>query len=84
MIKIKQSLGCPNKEYNAIFMNINQNIRAYRISEKKIELIKDSQNIFAYWKASEQSEGLANKLGLLQIQLRGLGDSTTPASKIVV
>ena len=62
-IKIKQSSGCPNKEYNAIFMYINQNIRAYPRSEKKFELIKDSQNIFAYWKESEQSEGLANKLG---------------------
>ena len=51
--------------------------------KKKIELIKDSQNIFACWKKSEQSEGLANKLGLFQIQLRGLGDSTTPAKKIV-
>ena len=27
-IKIKQNSGCPNKEYNAIFMHINQNIRA--------------------------------------------------------
>ena len=50
---------------------------------KKIELIKDSQNIFANWTEPEQSERLANKLGLLQIQLRGLGDSTTPANEIV-
>ena len=65
-------------------MHINQNIRAYPRSEKKIELMKDSQNIFACWKESEQSEGLANKLGLFQIQSRGLGRSTTPANKIVV
>ena len=52
--------------------------------KKKIELIKDSQNIFAYWKESKQSEGLTNKLGLFQIQLRGLGGSTTPANKIVI
>ena len=52
--------------------------------KKKIELIKDSQNIFTYWKESEQSEGLANKLGLFQIQLRGLGGSTTPANKFVI
>ena len=51
---------------------------------KKIELIKDSQNIFACWKESEQSTGLANKLDLFQIQLRGLGGSTTPANKIVI
>ena len=51
---------------------------------KKIELIKNSQNIFAYWKESEQSEALANKLGLFQIQLGGLGGSTTPANKIVI
>ena len=83
-IKIKQSSSCPNKEYNAIFMHINQNVRAYPRREKKIELIKDSQNIFAYWKESEQSEELVNKLGLFQIQLRGLGGSTTPANKIVI
>ena len=35
-IKIKQSPGCPNKEYNVIFMHINQNIRAYPRSEKKL------------------------------------------------
>ena len=83
-IKIKQSSSSPNKEYNAIFMHINQNVRAYPRREKKIELIKDSQNIFAYWKESEQSEELVNKLGLFQIQLRGLGGSTTPANKIVI
>ena len=83
-IKIKQSSGCPNKECNAIFMHINQNIRAYPRSKKKIELIKDSQNIFAYWKESQQSEALANKLGLFQIQLGGLGGSATPANKIVI
>ena len=65
-------------------MHINQNVRAYPRREKKIELIKDSQNIFAYWKESEQSEELVNKLGLFQIQLRGLGGSTTPANKIVI
>ena len=52
--------------------------------KKKSELIKGSQNIFAYWKESEQNEALANKLGLFQIQLGGLGDSTTPANKIVI
>ena len=76
--------GCPNKEYNAIFIHINQNIRAYPGSEKKLEFIKDSQNIFEYSKESEQSEALVNKLGLFQIQLRGLGGSTTPANKIAI
>ena len=52
--------------------------------KKKNELITDSQNIFAYWKESEQSEALANKLVLFQIQLEGLGGSTTPANKIVI
>ena len=59
-------------------------ISGLTLEVKKIELIKDSQNIFACWKESEQSEGLANKLGLFQIQLRGLGGSTTPESKIVI
>ena len=51
--------------------------------KKKSELIKDSQNIFAYWKESEQSEALAIKLGLFQIQLGVLGGSITPANTIV-
>ena len=83
-VKIEQSSGCPNKEYNAIFKHINQNIRAYPRSKKKSELIKDSQDIFSYWKESEQSEALASKLGLFQIQLGGLGGSTTPANNIFI
>ena len=71
-IKIKQSSGCPNSEYNAIFKHVNQNIRAYPRSKRKSELIKDSENIFAYWKESKKSEMLANKLGLFQTQLGGL------------
>ena len=35
-IKIKQNLGCPNKEYNAIFKHIHQNIKVYSRSKKKI------------------------------------------------
>ena len=35
-IKIKQSPGCPNKEYNAIFKQIHQNSRAYSRSKKMI------------------------------------------------
>ena len=58
-VKFKQNLGCPNKEYNVISKHINQNIRVYRISKKKSELIKDSENVLAYWKESEQSESLA-------------------------
>ena len=83
-IKIKLSLGCPNKEHNAIFKHINQNIRAYPRSKKKSELIKDSENIFAYWKESEQSKALENKFVLFQVQLRGLGGSTIPVNKIVI
>ena len=49
---------------------------------KKSELTKDSENIFAYWKISEQSEAFSNKLGLFQIQLGGLGESTATANKI--
>ena len=33
-IMIKQNLGCPNKEYNAIFKHIHQNIRVYPRSKK--------------------------------------------------
>ena len=33
-IKIRQNPGCPNKEYNAIFDHIHQNIRAYPRSTK--------------------------------------------------
>ena len=52
--------------------------------KKKIESIKDSQNIFGYWKKSEESEALANKLSLFQIQLGRLRGSTTPAINIVI
>ena len=67
-----------------MFKHINQNIRGYLRSKKKSELIKDSQNIFIYWKESEQREALTNKLDLVQIQLEGLGGSTTPANKVVI
>ena len=33
-IKIKQNSSFPNKEYNAIFWRIHQNIRAYLRSKK--------------------------------------------------
>ena len=32
-IKIQQNPGCPNKEYNAIFKHIHQNIKAYTKSK---------------------------------------------------
>ena len=75
---IKQILGCPNKEYNAIFKHIHQNIKAYHRSKKKSGLINDGKNIFAYWKESKQSESLGNKLDFFQIQLGGLSGGTTP------
>ena len=65
--------GFPDKEYNAIFKNIYQNIRAYSRSKRKSGFINDCENIFTYWKTSEQSEALANNLGLFQIQLGSLG-----------
>ena len=59
LLKFKKKLCCPNNENNVIYKNINQNIRVYRRSKKKSELIKDSENVLAYWKESEQSESLA-------------------------
>ena len=47
-------------------------------------MIKDSKKRFGYWKESELSEALANKLGSFQKQLMGLGGSTTPANKSVI
>ena len=75
-IKIKQNLGYPNKEYNVIFKHIHQNIRAYCRS-KKICIIDDYENIIANSEESEQSEVYANKCGLFQIHLGGLGISAT-------
>ena len=40
-------------------------------------MINDWENIIAYWEESEQSEALANKLGLFQIQLGCLGGRAT-------
>ena len=34
--KTKQNAGCPNKEYNAIFEHIHQNIRAYLRCKKNL------------------------------------------------
>ena len=45
---------------------------------KKSELINDWEHISAYWDESKQSEALANKLGLFQKQLGGLGGGITP------
>ena len=72
-IKIKQNPGYPSKEYNVILKHINQNIRAYRRS-KKSALINDYENIIAYskWGVCD-----ANKCGLFQIYLGGLGISAT-------
>ena len=85
-IKIKQNSGCPSsKEFNAIFRYINQkNVSVYHRSKKKSELIEDSKNFLYIGKKSEQSEALLNKLGLFQIHLGGLGESTTAANKIVI
>ena len=35
-MKIKQNSDCPNKEYNAIFKHIHQNIRAYPRSKTQL------------------------------------------------
>ena len=83
-IKIKQSSGCPSKEFNAIFKYINQKISVPIPEVKKSELIKNSNFFLHIGKISEQSESLSNKLGLFQIQLGGLGESKTAANKIVI
>ena len=54
-IKSKQNSGCLNKEYNAIFAQIHQNIRVYH-RNKKIVLINDYKNNIAYSDDSKQSE----------------------------
>ena len=54
-IKSKQSSGCLNKEDNAIFAQIQQNIRAHH-RNKKIVLINDYENNIAYSEESKQSE----------------------------
>ena len=64
-------------EYSEVFKHFYQNIRAYPRSTKKPGLINSWDNIFTYWKESKQSKALANKLGLLQIQLWDLGGGAT-------
>ena len=70
-IKIKQNPSCQEKEYTAIFKHIHQNIRDNPRIQAKSPLINDWEN-FAYWGESEQSDQLATKFGLFQIQKRGL------------
>ena len=66
-IKIKQNLGCLNKEYNVIFEHIHQNIRVFPRT-KKAALNNSWENITAYWEKSKQSEVWVNKCGLFQIK----------------
>ena len=62
-------------EYNAIFIHIHQNIRAYPRSKKKSALINHWENM-AYWEESEQNEVLANKF--VTDIVRGFGGRLIP------
>ena len=50
----KQNPGCPNKEYNAVFKHIHQNIKAYWRKQKSA-LINDWKNINSFREESKQS-----------------------------
>ena len=45
----------------------------YDLPLKKKKLVNDWEKIIVYWKESERSEVLANKCGLFQKHLEGLG-----------
>ena len=70
-VKVKQNLGCPNKEYNTVFKHIHRNFRAYSRSKKNCI----DQWLWKYCKLKEskQIDALVNKFSLFQIQLEGLG-----------
>ena len=55
-IKTEENPGCPNKEHNAIFEDIHQNMGAYSRCKKKSALVNHWEKIFAYWEESEQSK----------------------------
>ena len=55
--------------------------QAYPRSKKISTLFNDWENI-AFGEESEKSEALANKFGLLQIQLGGLGGGVTTPGKV--
>ena len=76
-IKIKQNLGCLNKEYNVQSSTTFIRISGPIAEVKKFALINDYENIIAYSEESEQSEVYANKCGLFQIHLGGLKISAT-------
>ena len=75
-IKIKQNTSFPNKVYNAIFKKKKKKKKKKKIKTlgpntevKRFAFINDWENIITNWEESEQSEVLANKLGLFQMQL---------------
>ena len=47
-IKLKENAGFPNKEYNAIFKHIHQNIRAYLRCKEKSALVNNWEKILFY------------------------------------
>ena len=58
-IKIKQSQGCPNKDYNTIFKHIHKNIRTYSRSkknwsmiEKRFHIAKNPRRVHSLWRTS--------------------------------
>ena len=61
--------------------HIHENIRAYPRSGKKTSLVNDWENDTGYWGESQQSEVLANKSDLIQMQLGNQG-AAQPHEKI--
>ena len=61
-IKIKQSLDCPSKQFNAIFKYINKkNISAYPRSKKNLNWSK-IQNFLAYCKEIRTKRGVVKQI----------------------
>ena len=60
--------------------NIHQNMRAY---PKNFTLIKNYENIVAYWKESKKSEVQANKYGLFQTHMGALKVGATPGKHLL-
>ena len=61
-IKIQHSSGCPSKEFNVIFMYINEkNISAYP-RRKKIWIDWRFKNFLAYWKKLRVKRGVVKQV----------------------
>ena len=77
-LNILKNPSCPNKRYNAIFKHIHDNVRVYSWTKKTcIDQWLRKKCILG---RTQARRGMANKFGLFQLQLRGVGGVKIPGT----